>query len=192
MPIELTCSSCGQTLRVPDDAAGKQARCPSCKHVQPIPASPAQGFPSGAPPTASPYADSPEHTPASPAGNPFAPYSTNPYADHPVKPADQAVNPYASPAAMPEIVRTGGERRYLRTHRGGAILTLGILSLFCNVCFIPCIMALTMGSEDLKLMNSGKMDPSGRTLTNVGMVLAVVGLMIQLAGIAFNVLASLH
>lgn len=30
MPIPITCPSCGKTLRAPDSAAGKQARCPAC------------------------------------------------------------------------------------------------------------------------------------------------------------------
>lgn len=37
MSIEFPCSQCGKLLRVGDDAAGKQARCPSCGTVQAIP-----------------------------------------------------------------------------------------------------------------------------------------------------------
>ena len=38
MPIELNCYSCGQLLRVPDEAAGGQARCPKCEAVLLVPA----------------------------------------------------------------------------------------------------------------------------------------------------------
>ena len=38
MPIQFLCRSCGQTLSVGDEHAGKQARCPSCSTVQPVPA----------------------------------------------------------------------------------------------------------------------------------------------------------
>ena len=38
MPIEMTCESCGQQLRVSDEHAGKQARCPACKAVMSVPA----------------------------------------------------------------------------------------------------------------------------------------------------------
>ena len=38
MPIEFTCSQCGTVLRTADDTAGKAARCPHCRHVEPIPA----------------------------------------------------------------------------------------------------------------------------------------------------------
>ena len=37
MPIEFNCPSCGQMLRVPDEAAGKQAKCPSCEQIASIP-----------------------------------------------------------------------------------------------------------------------------------------------------------
>ena len=39
MPIEFVCPNCEQMLRVPDDAAGKSARCPVCSVVNAIPAS---------------------------------------------------------------------------------------------------------------------------------------------------------
>ena len=38
MPIEIACPGCQSTLRVPDSAAGKQARCPQCQQVLSIPA----------------------------------------------------------------------------------------------------------------------------------------------------------
>lgn len=38
MPIEFVCPNCEQMLRVPDDAAGKSARCPICSVVNAIPA----------------------------------------------------------------------------------------------------------------------------------------------------------
>ncbi len=37
MSIEFTCSSCGQQLRVSDDAAGKRAKCPKCSQINFIP-----------------------------------------------------------------------------------------------------------------------------------------------------------
>lgn len=48
MAIQFPCKSCGQTLSVADEHAGKQARCPSCTTVQPVPggasSSPSTGF----------------------------------------------------------------------------------------------------------------------------------------------------
>lgn len=38
MPIEFHCTACNQLLRVPDDAAGRRAKCPGCDAVLEIPA----------------------------------------------------------------------------------------------------------------------------------------------------------
>ena len=38
MPIEFRCSGCGNLLRVPTEAVGKQARCPACGLVLAVPA----------------------------------------------------------------------------------------------------------------------------------------------------------
>lgn len=73
MSIEFSCPQCGKLLRVGDDAAGKQARCPSCNSVQPIPASPEIAKPFAAParnaalgePQVNPY-QSPIDLPAAP------------------------------------------------------------------------------------------------------------------------------
>ncbi len=40
MAIDSTCTGCGKTLRVPDEFAGKQARCPVCQSVYSVPANP--------------------------------------------------------------------------------------------------------------------------------------------------------
>ena len=37
MPIRLTCNKCGIALRVPDEAAGRKAKCPTCGDLIDIP-----------------------------------------------------------------------------------------------------------------------------------------------------------
>ena len=64
-------------------------------------------------------------------------------------------------------------REPLLPHRGGAILTLGILGVVC--CFILGIIAWVMGSGDLKDMRAGRRDPSGRGLTQAGHILGIIG-----------------
>lgn len=71
MPIEFACPSCNQTLRVPDELAGKQARCPKCSAVVSIP----NELRMSSPPLSSPFAA--EGSP--PSQNPFA-GAANPYA----------------------------------------------------------------------------------------------------------------
>src|SRR6188768_4119955 len=39
MSIEFLCPSCQQQLRVPDTAAGKNAKCPKCSSILSVPAS---------------------------------------------------------------------------------------------------------------------------------------------------------
>ena len=119
MPIEFRCSQCNQLLRVPEDAAGKNARCPKCQALMTVPGvgmpptgelplatepmgqSPPQSSGPFAPlPSASdPFANvqptgSAALPPKPPAESPFGPKVGVPPAD-----ASGTVNPYASPAA---------------------------------------------------------------------------------------------
>lgn len=57
-------------------------------------------------------------------------------------------------------------------HRGGTILTLGILSLV--VCPLLGFWAWFKGDEDLEQMKRGKMDSSGRDITNAGRICGMV------------------
>jgi uncharacterized RDD family membrane protein YckC len=86
--IEFRCSQCGKLLRTGDDTAGKQAKCPSCGAILPVPelmqtaaAPPAPSPPRGGLPNNPFAAESPFS--ASPFGaapaSPFAPASDNPY-----------------------------------------------------------------------------------------------------------------
>jgi hypothetical protein len=184
VPIELTCNGCGQTLRVPDEHAGKQARCPKCQTVQPIPAAPTSygGYPPG--PAAPQFPASPPPGQKSPPPYPSA--SGNPYADAP--PAGSQ-NPYApsSPAsyAPPYGIRT---RSWSKPHQGNTILTLGILSIVC--CAIMGPIAWIMGQSDLKEIDRGAMDPSGRGTTQAGMILGIIGTVLLVLKGGFVLLAA--
>jgi len=57
---------------------------------------------------------------------------------------------------------------------------LGILSLV--VCAPIGIAAWIMGGGDLKAMDEGRMDPSGRSLTQAGKILGIIGLCLLLMG----------
>ncbi|MBL9125634.1 MAG: hypothetical protein JNG90_18490 [Planctomycetaceae bacterium] len=66
--IDFRCTQCGRLLRTPDDAAGKQAQCPSCGAIQPVPAA-------SAPESASPTLATPPSLnppPSFPSANPYA------------------------------------------------------------------------------------------------------------------------
>lgn len=92
-------------------------------------------------------------------------------------PAEVSSNPFrddvktAGPAGYPQ---TG----YRQPHRGGVILTFGILGLFGCGCIVFLgfgIAAWAMGANDLKAMNEGRMDDSGRSLTQTGQILGMIG-----------------
>jgi hypothetical protein len=174
--IEFRCHGCSSILRVPDEHLGKQARCPKCQTLSLIePDSGTDegwtGFESTADdawlnrpdstsdraPSKNPFAGSPDldDRPASshaPRGNQRSPHQGN---------------PYQSTAAP-------GRRQYTVAHRGGLILTLGVLSILCNVCFIPGILAWSLGNSDLQQMKAGAMDQTGEGLTRAGMVMGIV------------------
>lgn len=98
MSIEFRCSSCGSTLRVPDDAAGKQARCAACGAISPVP------WPDEPPIEVVPeatYGWAPTPLPPAPPSQPTigADYQ-NPYASSSTQTASaySTATPYVSPA----------------------------------------------------------------------------------------------
>jgi hypothetical protein len=75
------------------------------------------------------------------------------------------------------------ERRDWEPHRGGLILTLGIISLVAlTVCWmipliglIPGLIAWVMGQSDLRKIKARAMDPEGQGLTQGGWVCGIIG-----------------
>jgi hypothetical protein len=77
----------------------------------------------------------------------------------------------------------------VRAHRGGAILALGIVGIV--VCFILGIIAWVMGTADLRAMDAGTMDPSGRGLTQAGRICGIIGTVLGLGGLLLAVIMLL-
>jgi len=90
--------------------------------------------------------------------------------------------PYPSPYGRPR------SRGYVRPHRGGAVLALGILGLV--VCFICGIIAWAMGSADLREMRAGRMDRSGEGLTNAGKICGIVATILAVVGLVIGLIAA--
>jgi hypothetical protein len=75
----------------------------------------------------------------------------------------------------------------LKPHRGGLVLGLGIASLvFSCGCLgtVLGIFAIAMGNKDLAQMDSGAMDPNGRSSTQTGRTLGIIGVAMSLVIIA--------
>lgn len=85
MPIEFRCGQCGKLLRTGDETAGKQAKCPSCGTVQPIPLA-AGGGPFASPPSQGVFGEMPSPPP-----------SQGVFGELPSLPPVGSDNPYASP-----------------------------------------------------------------------------------------------
>lgn len=69
----------------------------------------------------------------------------------------------------------------MKPHRGTLILILGILGLV--VCGPLAIAAWVMGAGDLKEMDAGTMDPSGRGTTNAGKICGIIGTILLILGL---------
>ncbi len=166
MAIPVSCPSCRTSLEFDESNANMQGSCPKCGTAFMIP--PAGG------PAAGGYTSSSQPPGYTPGGAAGGGYVNNPYAASQVgqgPPGYGAGAGYGGPVAP---------------HRGGTILTLGILGLV--VCAICGIFAWTMGSSDLKQMRAGRMDRSGEGITQAGMVCGIISTILLGLGIVIYII----
>jgi hypothetical protein len=178
MPEIITCPSCQRKLQVPEEYFGKLVQCPECKQTfTAAPSAPA------APPAASaaPAAAEPTSVPAAEA-EPLPPpvRERRRFAD------DEDDRPRRRPRRFEDDDDYDDRppRRFVAPHRGGLILTFGILGLVvpcASVIFGP--IAWIMGNTDLGQIRAGTMDPAGEGLTQAGRVLGIVSTVMTLAGL---------
>lgn len=119
----------------------------------------------------------------------IAPKSTqeNPFSSDPAFTAPTA-NPYASSQVRePRAELPTG--RHHKPHRGGLILTFGILGFVC--CQIFSIAAWVMGHSDMQEINAGRMDPQGRGLTQAGMIIGMIGTGLMVLTVVVQVLIGI-
>ncbi len=77
--------------------------------------------------------------------------------------------------------RRGSGRGYVEPHRGGMILAFAIIGW---VAFWPLtIVAWVMGNGDMQAIDSGRMDPEGRSMTNTGRILGMIGTILGIVGV---------
>jgi len=94
----------------------------------------------------------------------------------------EGMDNWASASTFPGLFTGRGAAVGVDPHRGGMILALGILGLV--VCVICGIFAWVMANNDLRRMAAGQMDPSGEPLTQAGKIIAIVAVVMKLAGFA--------
>lgn len=90
-------------------------------------------------------------------------------------------------SSSPEISDGIGdsERVHLSPHRGVMILCFGILSWF--LCPIFGVVAWVMANGDLRQMEAGTMDMSGKDMTKTGKILGMVNVILVI-GVLFLIL----
>ncbi len=98
--------------------------------------------------------------------------------------------PSLFPPGAGMAVAAPAAQMYLRPHRGGAVLALGIVGIvLCGICGI---IAWVMGSNDLKEIRAGRMDRAGEGITQAGKICGIIGTIIgclQLAWITIWLVA---
>jgi len=71
-------------------------------------------------------------------------------------------------------------------HRGGMILAFGIMAIVLGgVGLVTGILAWIWGGQDLKKIDAGRMDPEGRSMTQIGYILGIVGTILHTVALIF-------
>jgi hypothetical protein len=171
--------------------AGKRVRCPSCNEVLEAPAD--STVPPPVPPPAFTPASQEEQHGYPPRQEEAPPPRSRPRDQYADEPRGRSDDDHDRPRRrrddeyddFPSRRRFGG-----KPHRGSTVLTLGILSLVCCglIGLILGISALNMANNDLREMDKGIMDESGRGQTNAGRTCAIIGIILSVVGIIFNVM----
>lgn len=78
--------------------------------------------------------------------------------------------------------------RPLKPHRGTLILVLGILSVVLCCCGPMGIVTMVLAKGDLKQMDQGLMDPSGRGSTQAGFIMGLIVTILFVVNIILRVL----
>lgn len=151
----VVCPKCQRQLQIPENFFGQLVQCPDCQHQ----------FQAG---------------PAASGLQPGAPLASPP---RPHIPPDDDTEREDEPRRRRRAVddddddddfRMPRSRHHLTPHRAVVVLVLGILSICCVGAPVTGIIAWILGNNDLKEMDSGRMDPEGRGQTQTGKVLGMV------------------
>ncbi|MBX3356152.1 MAG: hypothetical protein KF724_10715 [Phycisphaeraceae bacterium] len=78
----------------------------------------------------------------------------------------------------------------LQPHRGTLVLVLGILGLV-TTCAPIGVVAFFLGRADLKAMDTGVMDPTGRGMTQAGYICGIIALCLLVLTLLVFVVAAI-
>lgn len=190
MPISIICTGCKKKLTVPDTAAGKKVRCPSCQAVIAVPAAeefvePEDDFVEPDEETA--VAEAPLPAKKKPAARKRRDaedddgYGLDEEAEEEREDLERRRKKKEKRRRRDD---DEDRRRAVLPHRGVLILVIGILAIATGI--IPILgwlfgaIALRMARADLPEMASGRMDRSGEGLTQAGNVCGYIGILLGL------------
>lgn len=134
-----------------------------------------------------PYSDIFSDRPANPPQSEPAP-DPNANSSPPLDPAMMAPPAYTTPTPpTPPVIP--GPIAISKSHNGGVILTLGILSLTSSFASLCCLLipfasigmgiaAAVWGTYDLRAINQGITDPAGRGPVGAGRICGIIGIVI--------------
>lgn len=157
----VACPKCQEKLQVPESYFGQMVECPDCHHQ--FPAQPASARVTSTPPPpqietkSGPWEESPSNEDRSPPSRRYDDSDDEDLRDRNYR-------------------RPGGGN--MQAHRGGLILTLGILSICCIAPMITGTIAWILGNIDLKAMREGRMDPAGESHTRTGKTLGMIAVLL--------------
>ena len=186
MPEIVTCPQCERKLKVPESLAGQSVKCPSCGAT--FTATPMAAEPPPRPRRPPAGEDEAEEPPARRAPARRRPPEDD-YEDDEDRPRRR--RPAYDDDEDDEDDDRPRRRRRLRRdfmpHRGATVLTLGIISLVC-LGIITGPIAWVMGSNDLKEIRAGRMDPEGEGTTRAGMICGMIATILNILGCVFYAL----
>jgi hypothetical protein len=216
MQIESKCPGCGRTLRVAAEHAGKSARCPVCSTIYQVAAKDGDGA-ADLSPSDRWFLKTPEGQTYGPVtrstldgwvsegrvaddcrlmreseGIWQEATVTYPVLRPPQRKIAMAAPVFDNPVAGGpyQSASSAAPSRIVNPHRGGLILTLGILSWALG-CPVFGIMAWVMGSSDLHDMRRGATDPRGLSLTQAGQVIGMIHAILTLIVLVLGAFALL-
>ena len=132
---------------------------------------------------------------------PLSSYDELATAPPPAPAQESEPEPAPEPAPSPSPFASGQssihtEQYYEEAHRGGLVLGLGIGGLVLSIACCPlpigifiALPAWVMGSKDMKKINAGKMNPTGRGLTKGGLICGIIGTILSLIELLLIVVA---
>lgn len=194
MTLIINCPGCQRKLQVPENFLGQDVKCPTCGHQFIASAG------GSAPASPNPPPISPSRLPDSTTGSSSPAAEPYRYRDDDIPtyrrdtyPEDDDFDDDFDDGPEYRRRRRRYRRRDLEPHRGGLVLTLGIVGLVLGVvglAFCPLvtstigvvmgIIAWVMGGRDLRAIKEGTMDPDGQGLTQGGWICGIISTILNL------------